>query len=413
MPEPAAGATATDARDALIHAARDFHTHRFSGPDCMLATCPNGCSDHGECDAGFGGAATAPACRCYEGWGGADCGRRLTQERGMAPPATGPVRQPAVALPADSREPVEEPAPEPHDVQQLVRLEASASAVEGACARTCRQSTCATFSDVSCSVVAAMGCACDGCCASPPLPPSPLPPPSPPPPPPPPSPPPSPSATCSMQCRHSTCADFADVACALLDQMGCDCRGCCLASSPHASAARGASRSASSASAESGRWRVAGGWEGPTERRGPATGTSAMHGSTIIEEEERWQPDAATAAAAKAAAAVAAAAAAKAAAADIDLVALTEEAVGDDGVGLDQARAVATPTRQGADEAGACSAQCVRHCLQDCSKVFHQHGLQESEKCYVRCSAGCLPKCLVDGMGAEDASGGRSSPHRS
>lgn len=129
-----------------------------------------------------------------------------------------------------------------------------------------------------------------------------------------------------------------------------------------------------------------------------------MHGSTIMEE-ERWQPDAATAAAAKAAAA----AAAKAAAADIDLVALMEEAVDDDGAALEQARPVATPTRKGADEAGACSARCVRHCLRECSAVFHQHGLPASEECYVRCSGGCLPRCLVDGLSPEDAPDGSSS----
>ena len=184
-----------------------------------------------------------------------------------------------------------------------------------------------------------------------------------------------------MQCRHSTCADFADVACELLGQMGCDCRGCCLASSS------------------------------PPPRGHVADVahiTSARESAAIIED-ERWQPDAATAAAAKAAATAAAAAAAKAAAADIDLVALTEEAI-DDGPGLDQAPAVPAPTRQGADQAGACSTRCVRRCLQDCSHVFHQHGLQASEKCYVGCSGGCLPKCLLDGLSPDDGQDGSSSP---
>ena len=46
--------------------------------------------------------------------------------------------------------------------------------------------------------------------------------------------------------------------------------------------------------------------------------------------------------------------------------------------------------------AGVCSARCVRACLHSCSAVFHDKGLQQSEQCYTRCTAGCVPKCLVD-----------------
>ena len=128
---------------------------------------------------------------------------------------------------------------------------------------------------------------------------------------------------------------------------------------------------------------VAGG--GVSRNSTPQTPLEAGDAGERGERDESFHPSAAVAAEASTAAQAAAAAAATAAAADIDLMALSEAASLEEAA-LDRSEV----------GAGVCSARCVRSCLQSCSAVFHEKGLQESEQCYIRCTGGCLPKCLVD-----------------
>ena len=215
------------------------------------------------------------------------------------------------------------------------------------------------------------------------------------------------------------CADFADVQCDLLAQMRCSCAGCCRASAAASlEADRGlwsggslfehaahlaTNRSGGGSSSGSGSGDGSGSGSGSSNsakggaarREAEAAGGGASRNGTTQrpleagevgergerggrgEREESFQPSAAVAAEASAAAQAAAAAAATAAAADIDLMALSEAASLEEAA-LDRSEA----------GAGVCSARCVRSCLQSCSAVFHEKGLQESEQCYTRCTAG-------------------------
>ena len=197
-----------------------------------------------------------------------------------------------------------------------------------------------------------------------------------------PPPPPSPPLACA-RCRGATCAAFADVGCASLQLLDCQCDGCCALPPPPPPLP---SPSASP----------------PPPKPSPAPSPAAA------------RPNATAAAAASVAAAAssaahsaAAAAAARAAAADLDLVALAAGAIEDRGGAADGAADApvegdaggASPgggggVSAGGGAAGACSLGCVRGCLKRCSAVYRADGLAPSQACYSRCSAACLPSCV-------------------